>query len=80
MLFACTILCNFDLVPAYNEKQKGGGTMDFENELMTLIGQCENREEAILTAMEVIHAELERLLSEPESLASDHPGVTETSE
>lgn len=54
--------------------------MDFENELMTLIGQCENREEAILTAMEVIHAELERLLSEPESLASDHPGVTETSE
>lgn len=41
--------------------------MNFEYDLFRLINQCKDREAAILTAMEVIRAELERLLSEPES-------------
>lgn len=43
-------------------------------------GISTNKEAAILTAMEVIHAELERLLSEPEFPLSDHQATSGKSE
>lgn len=47
--------------------------MNLEQDLIQLINQSTNKEDAILAAMEVIHAELERLLSEPVSQPSNRP-------
>ena len=53
---------------------------ELEIKLIELIEKCTDREKAITLALEVIHAELERLLSEPEFQLSNHPVVGETFE
>lgn len=54
--------------------------MNYEKELMNLINQCPDREQAVLVSLEVIRVELERLLSEPASQLSGHPAKDETTE
>ena len=54
--------------------------MNLEKDLIQIISKSTNKEAAILTTMEVIHAELERLLSEPEFPLSDHQATSGKSE
>ena len=54
--------------------------MNYEKALMNLINQCPDREQAVLVAVEVIRAELERLLSEQEYQLSGRPAQDEATE